>query len=92
MREPAEESDPLELLFGDREGQVGDVMVRDSLGHSHQKIKFIHGDGRGSANLCLDTHGVDIALDTHGVDIALDTHRVDIALVRSLVECLGTKS
>lgn len=37
-------------------------MVRDSLGYSHQEIIFIHGDGRGSAKLCLDIHRVDIAL------------------------------
>lgn len=62
MREPAKENDPLELLFVDKEGQVDGVMVRDSLGHSHQKIIFIHGEGRGLAKLCLDIHGVDIAL------------------------------
>lgn len=46
----------------DTEREVGDVMVRDALGHSQQKIIFIHGEGRGSAKLCLDIQRVDIAL------------------------------
>ena len=38
VREPTTEGAPLDLLFVNREGLVGDVMVGGRLGHSNHKI------------------------------------------------------
>ncbi|KAK4806242.1 LOW QUALITY PROTEIN: hypothetical protein QYF61_013386 [Mycteria americana] len=42
VREPTREGAPLDLLFANREGLVGDVMVAGCLGHSdHEMIEFL---------------------------------------------------
>lgn len=38
MGEPIREGALMQLMFVNREGLVGDVMVRGSLGHSNHKI------------------------------------------------------
>jgi len=47
VREPTGQGTPLDLLFANREGLVGDVMAGDHFGHSnHEVIEFaIFGGG-----------------------------------------------
>ena len=67
VNEPTREGTPLDLLFANREGLVGDVIVGGRLGHGdHEMIEFlILGEvrGRGEQNCYLGQ-----ILAAHGLD------------------------
>ncbi|GAB0176377.1 hypothetical protein GRJ2_000102900 [Grus japonensis] len=72
VSEPTREGTPLDLLFANREGLVGDVMVGGCLGHSdHEMIEFsvLREVRRRVSSI-----------------VTLDFQRVDFGLFRSLVD------
>lgn len=71
VRGPARGSAPLDLLFTDREGLEGDVMVGGRLGHSNHKMVISDPWGRKERGISRAS--------------TLDFQRMDFGLFRTLV-------
>jgi len=86
VSEPTREGAPLDLFFANRDGLVGDVMVRGHLGHSdHEMIEFsVPGEVRRGVSRAA-------TLDLQRADFGLLRKPVDKVLWEAVLQSKGVQ-